>query len=233
LQSAGTAPERLVKDLDPHDRPREKLARHGPASLGDNELLAIVIGNGTHRADALALANRVLADAGGLHGLLRFTYDGLRQLDGVGAAKAARVLAAVEVGRRTLTRQPADRTQIASPRDIAGILMPEYGGRSVEHFGLVLLDTRRRVLRTRVISVGTLDCSPAHPREVFREATLASASAIVLFHNHPSGDPTPSPEDIDLTRRLAAAGRIMGIDVLDHVILGEGTYCSLKEMGRI
>lgn len=222
-----------MKDLDPRDRPREKLVRHGPASLGDNELLAVVLGNGTRRADALALANSMLGDSGGLHGLVRFTYDGLRRLDGVGAAKAARVLAALELGRRTLTRQPGDRMQIASPRDVALFLMPEYGGRGVEQFGLVALDTRRRVVRTRIISVGTLDCSPAHPREVFREAALASASAIVLFHNHPSGDPMPSPEDVDLTRRLAAAGRIMGIDVLDHVILGDGRYCSLKELGRI
>ncbi|MFB3853680.1 MAG: DNA repair protein RadC [Vicinamibacterales bacterium] len=222
-----------MKDIDPHDRPREKLVRHGPGSLGDNELLAVVIGHGTSRADALSLANNLLRDSGGLHGLLRFTYDGLRQLDGVGAVKAARVLAAVELGRRTLARQPGERTQISSPRDIASFLMPEYGGRSVEQFGLVMLDTRRRVLRTRVVSVGTLDSSPAHPREVFREATVASASAIVLFHNHPSGDPTPSSEDVELTRRLMAAGRIIGIDVLDHVILGDGEYCSLKETGRV
>jgi DNA repair protein RadC len=222
-----------VRGVEPQDRPREKLARRGAISLGDNELLAIVIGNGTHEANALTMANGLLAEAGGLHGLLRFTYDGLRRVRGVGVVKAARLLAALELGRRTLSRRPADRPQLLAPRDAALFLMPEYGCRPTEQFGVVLLDTRHRVLRTTILTVGTLDSSPVHPREVFREATAGAAAAIVLFHNHPSGDPTPSQPDIALTHRMIAAGALMGIDVLDHVILGDGRYCSMKESGRL
>jgi DNA repair protein RadC len=221
-----------VRGVELQDRPREKLARRGAVSLGDNELLAIVVGNGTREANALTIANGLLADAGGLHGLLRFTYDGLRQVRGVGVVKAARLLAALELGRRTLSRRPADRAQLLTPRDAALFLMPEYGSRQTEQFGVVLLDTRHRVLRTTILTVGTLDSSPVHPREVFREATAGAAAAIVLFHNHPSGDPAPSQPDLALTQRMIAAGALMGIDVLDHVILGDGRYCSMKESGR-
>jgi DNA repair protein RadC len=223
-----------VKGIEPQDRPREKLARLGCASLGDNELLAIVIGNGTRGANALSIANLLLSGAGGLHGLLRFTYDGLRQVKGLGGgAKAARVLAALEIGRRTLACRPVERPQLLTPRDVARYLMPEYGGRPIEQFGVVLLDARHRVLKTSVLTVGTLDSSPVHPREVFREATAVAAAAIVLFHNHPSGDPNPSPPDLVLTQRMVAAGVLMGIEVLDHVILCDSRYCSLKESGSL
>jgi DNA repair protein RadC len=151
----------------------------------------------------------------------------------MGVARAAQVLAAVELGRRTLLRCPPARIQFASPRDAAAFLLPQFGSRQVEHFGVMLLDTKHRLIRTTVVSVGTLDSSPAHPREIFREATSASAAAIVLFHNHPSGDPTPSRDDIELTRRLAQAGEIMGIDVIDHVILGDTRYFSFREAGRL
>jgi DNA repair protein RadC len=222
-----------VKGVEPLDRPREKLVRFGCVSLGDNELLAIVIGNGIREANALSIANVMLADAGGLHGLLRFTYDGLQQVKGLGGAKAARLLAALELGRRTLTHRAVDRPQFRSPKDVARYLMPEYGCRPTEQFGVVLLDTKHRVLKTTVLTVGTLDSSPVHPREVFREAASGAAAALVLFHNHPSGDPTPSSQDIALSRRLVAAGTLMGIEVLDHVILGESRYCSLKESGHL
>jgi DNA repair protein RadC len=151
----------------------------------------------------------------------------------VGAAKAAQVLAAIELGRRTLVRRPAQRKPFGSPRDLATYLLPQFGARSVEQFGVVLLDTKHRLLRTALVSVGTLDSSPAHPREVFREATAASAAAVVLFHNHPSGDPTPSEDDCELTGRLIEAGRIIGIQVLDHIILGETRYYSFRESGRL
>jgi len=216
-----------------HDRPREKLLRLGAASLGDNELLAVVLGSGARRADVLAAANAILSAAGGLHGISRTGIDDLRRIRGVGAARAAQVLAAVELGRRTLVHQPGTRPQFASPRDMAMFLLPQFGSRPVEQFGVVLLDTKYRLLRTSVVSVGTLDSSPAHPREVFREATRAAAAAIVLFHNHPSGDPTPSPEDCDLTNRLSEAGRLIGIRVLDHVILADTRYFSFKEAGRL
>ncbi len=222
-----------LSQLAPRDRPREKLARLGASALGDNELLAVVLGAGTRRLSALGVADAMLESAGGLHGLLRFTHDELRRVRGVGEARASQVLAAVELGRRTLARSPRDRPSMRSPRDVAAHLLPEYGGRPVEHFGVVLLDTKHRVLKTTVLSIGTLDRSVVHPREVFREAATGRASGLVLFHNHPSGDPTPSGDDVALTRRLVEAGELMGIEVLDHLILTATRYCSLRESGRL
>jgi DNA repair protein RadC len=222
-----------MKTVAPHDRPREKLARLGAGALGDNELLAIVLGHGPARSSALDLANAVLAESGGLHALVRARHEVLTRVRGIGAARAAQMLAAIELGRRTLTRAREERVQLTTPRAVAEFLLPQYGARPVEQFGVLLLDTKHRVLRSTVLSVGTLDASVVHPREVFREAAAANAAAIVLFHNHPSGDPEPSPEDERLTRRLVAAGVLMGIDVLDHVILGDVRYCSLREKGKL
>jgi DNA repair protein RadC len=215
------------------DRPREKLARLGASALGDNELLAIVIGGGTAGTGALGLATSLLSSCGGLHGLLGTSRDELLRVRGVGEARSAQVLAAVEIGRRVLVSRPHERRQIVSPRDAAEILMPEFSARPVEQFGLLLLDTRHRVIRSTVLSIGSLDGAAVQPREVFRQALMASAAAVVLFHNHPSGDPQPSGEDVDLTRRMVAAGVLMGIGVIDHVVLGDGRYCSLKESGYL
>jgi len=143
------------------------------------------------------------------------------------------VLAALELGRRTLARRAADRPQLLTPRDAAVFLMPAHGGRPLEQFGVILLDTKHRVLRTTVLTVGSLNTTVVEPRDVFREAMLGAAAAIVVFHNHPSGDPSPSPDDVDLTRRLAAAGVLMGIDLVDHLILGDVRYYSFKESGRL
>jgi DNA repair protein RadC len=222
-----------LKTLSPHDRPREKLSRSGASGLGDNELLAIVLGHGSRRGSALDLANAILEAGGGLHGVVRLSVDELRHVYGIGHAKAAQVLAALELGRRTLSREPRKRPQFASPREVADYLIPEHGSWPVEQFGVLLLDTKHRMLRTAILSVGTLDASIVHPREVFRVATAAGAAAIVLFHNHPSGDPSPSPDDIALTRRMVHAGEIMGIDVVDHLILTETGYHSMKERLRV
>jgi DNA repair protein RadC len=222
-----------MKTLSVNDRPREKLFRLGAAGLGDNELVAIVVGSGSRRANALALANDILETTSGLHGMPRTSVDELRRIDGMGAAKAAQVLAAVELGRRTLLRCPPARLQFVNPRDAAAFLLPQFGSRPVEQFGLMMLDTKHRLIRTSIVSVGTLDSSPAHPREIFREAASACAAAIVLFHNHPSGDPLPSRDDVELTRRLVQAGEIMGIDVIDHVILADTRYFSFREAGKL
>ena len=221
-----------MRTVATHDRPREKLQRLGAAALGDNELLAIVLGHGRSRASALDMANAVLDAADGAHGLVRTRYDDLCAIPGIGQARAAQILAAVELGRRTLTRPLRERVQIVNARSAAEFLLPQYGSRSVEQFGIVLLDTKDRVIRTLVLSVGTVDASIVHPREVFGAAAAAGATALVLFHNHPSGDPRPSPDDVELTRRLAAAGVLMGIDVIDHVILADVRYYSFKEEGR-
>ncbi len=222
-----------MKHVAPHDRPREKLQRVGVAGLGDNELIALVIGSGSREAEARAVANDLIGLAGGLLGLTRMTVDRLCLVAGVGPARAARVLAAVEAGRRTLVRGTAERPRMTTPRQLAAYLLPEYGAGNVERFGIVLLDTKHRIVRTKIVSVGTLDSTVVHPREVFREAAAASAAAIVLFHNHPSGDPTPSPDDLALTTRLVSAGGIMGIEVVDHLILADQRYFSLVEAGRL
>ena len=220
-----------MKTVATHDRPREKLQRLGASALGDNELLAIVLGHGRSRVSALDMANAVLEATDGAHGLVRTRYDDLCAIPGIGRARAAQILAAVELGRRTLTRPLRERVQIVNARAAAEYLLPQYGSRSVEQFGVVLLDTKRRVIRTLILSIGTLDASIVHPREVFGAAVAAGAAALVLFHNHPSGDPRPSADDLDLTRRLAAAGVLMGIDVIDHLILADVRYYSFKEEG--
>jgi DNA repair protein RadC len=222
-----------MKAVAPHDRPREKLERHGVAGLGDNELIAVVLGSGSRGRHVLDVANRLLEHVGGLHGLTRVEAADLHRVPGVGRARAAQVLAAVELGRRTLVRAYDDRPVLNTPRALAAHLLPLYGARPVEQFGIVMLDTKHRVIRIKIVSVGSLDATVVHPREVFREAALAAAAAIVLFHNHPSGDPTPSTDDILLTARLVSAGEVMGIDVVDHLILADRRYYSLVESGRI
>ena len=222
-----------MRDLSPDDRPREKLLRLGAAALGDNELVAVILGSGSRRASALAVANEVLARRGGVHGLLRSAVDELAQFDGIGRVRAAQLLAALELGRRTLAHAPGARIQLRTPREAAAYLMPAFASKPVEQFGIVLLDTRHRVLRTAVLSIGTLNTTVVQPRDVFREAALGSAAAIVLFHTHPSGDPLPSADDVELTRRLAAAGTLLGIDVVDHIVIGDVRYCSFKEMGHL
>lgn len=222
-----------MKDLALQDRPREKLLERGVGALGDNELLAVLMGHGTAGVDVLALATRVLAEAGGLRGLARASALDLSRRYGVGPATAARVVAAVELGRRSVVRASPVRVQVAAPADAARYLLPRYGAADVEQAGVLLLDARHRVLHARVLTRGTVDATPMHPRDVFREAALAGAAAVVLFHNHPSGDPLPSPEDVALTQRMIDAGHLMGIAVVDHLILGDSNYCSLREIGKL
>jgi DNA repair protein RadC len=222
-----------VRSLAPHDRPREKLDRLGPGGLGDNELLAVILGSGGRARGVLEMANEILAHVGGLFGLTRTSKSQLGRLPGVGPARAAQVIAAVELGRRTLLRDVQARAQLASPRELAAYLMPQFSAHGVEQFGVVLLDAKHRVLKTALISMGTLDASLAHPRDVFREATISGAAAIALFHNHPSGDPAPSDDDLVLTWRLVRAGEVMGIEVVDHVILADARYFSFREAGRL
>ena len=222
-----------MKEVAPHDRPREKLERLGASALGDNELLALVLGSGSRAQDVLKLSNVVLEQCGGLHGLTRAAAADLRRIRGVGGARAAQVLAAVELGRRTLVRTHADRPQLNTPRQLASYLLPQHGSRPVEQFGIVLLDTKHRLLQIKLVSTGSLDSTVAHPREVFREAIAGRAAAIVLFHNHPSGDPHPSGDDVALTAQLVDAGQVVGIDVLDHLILADQRYYSFMEAGQL
>lgn len=222
---------RRLRDVPVEDRPRERLLRHGSNALSDRELLAILIGSGTRRASALALAERVLAS--GLHDVAARSVLALSAERGLGPAKAARILAGLELGARLASRSGPSPPALRTPEDAARHLLPRYAGRSVETFGLLALDVRHRLRREAVISVGCLTASLVHPREVFQEAVLARAAALVLFHNHPSGDPEPSAEDLALTRRFVAAGALMGIEVLDHLILGAGRFVSLKQRGAL
>jgi DNA repair protein RadC len=222
-----------VKEIAPQDRPREKLARAGVAALGDNELVALIVGTGTRARDALQVAQDLMTVSGGLRGLGRLGVDELTRVPGVGAPRAARLLAAVELGRRVVSASGDERPRFENPSAVGRYLLPLYGAYRVERFGVVLLDAKHRLIRTAILSVGTLDSSIAHPRDIYREAALASAAKVVVFHNHPSGDPQPSPDDVLLTRRLAQAGDVMGIELADHIILGDGRWFSFRDASRL
>lgn len=209
------------------------MLRHGAVALGDNELVALMLGSGYRRSKSLGVANELLRVCGGLHAVVRTSCEDLARVAGVGVAKGDRLLAALELGRRTLARAPGARVHLRTPRDAAAYLLPTFGSRAVEHFGVVLLDSKHRVLRTTVVAIGAMNATVMHPRDVFREAILGSAVAIVVFHNHPSGDPAPSLEDADLTRGITAVGGLVGIDLVDHIVLGDVRYCSFKEMGKL
>jgi DNA repair protein RadC len=220
---------RRVRDLPAEDRPRERLARHGVGALSNRELLTLLLGSGSPQASALDVAEQLLG--AGLRGLAERSLPDLERQRGVGRAKATRLLAALELGARLASEGRLAAACFRTPQDAARYLLPRYGVRPVETFGLLALDVRHRLRREAVISVGCLTSSLVHPREVFQEAVVSRAAAIILFHNHPSGDPEPSAEDISLTRRLASAGTLMGIEVLDHVVLGAGRVVSLKDRG--
>ncbi len=227
---AAGSPRRLC-DLPAEERPRERLARHGVAALSNRELVALLLGTGSGRGSALDLADDLLR--GGLRGLAGCSLAELERLHGLGPAKATRVLAALELGGRLASEPREPAAVFRTPEDAARYLLPRYSARPVETFGVLALDVRHRLKKESVVSVGCLTSSLVHPREVFKEAVAARAAALVLFHNHPSGDPEPSDEDLALTRRLAAAGRLMGIEVLDHVVLGAGRSVSLKQRGVV
>ena len=224
----GRAPGGLL-GLPREERPRERLARLGAVALGTRELVAVLLGTGARGTSALDLADEIL-DAG-LRSLAGRSLRDLENTRGLGRAKASRLLAALELGVRVASDGGGEAPTLGSPEAAGRYLLPRYASRPVETFGLLALDVRRRLRHESVISVGCLTASLVHPREVFQEAVVSRAAALVLFHNHPSGDPEPSAEDLALTRRLAAAGTLMGIEVLDHLVLGAGRFVSLKERG--
>lgn len=218
-----------LKDLPPEERPQEKLLRRGAGELSVRELLALVLRTGMGRRPALILADQLLLRTGGLRRLAAATPEDLCQIPGIGLAKATQVLAGMELGRRLLALGPEERRPLRSPGDAATLMMPEMRFLAKEHFRVLLLDAKNRVFGSELVSIGTLNTSLVHPRELFRRAIQASAAAVILVHNHPSGDPTPSAEDLQLTRRLVEAGRLLGIEILDHLIIGDNRYVSLKE----
>jgi len=221
-----------MRQIPPADRPRERLATHGPRNLARRELLAVLVGSGGRDGSALDVADRLLALSGGsLRGLGRFPPAGLRGVQGVGEATAARVLAALELGGRAAREETPPRQRIRGPEDVHSLLGPLLRDLPQEEFHALLLNTQHRVVRDVLVTRGILDASLVHAREVFRPAISESAAAIILVHNHPSGDPTPSPEDRAVTLHLAAAGASVGIRVLDHVIIGDGSFVSMAQEG--
>jgi DNA repair protein RadC len=231
VSAAVTPVSRRVKDLPPEERPRERLVRHGAQALSNRELLALLLGTGAQGVSALDAAESVLG--AGLRGLAARSLSEIEAVHGLGQAKATRILAALELGARLASEGPAAAASFRTPEETARYLLPRYATRPVETFGLLALDVRHRLKREVVVSVGCLTSSLVHPREVFQEAVVSRAAALILFHNHPSGDPEPSAEDVSLTRRLVSAGSLMGIEVIDHLILGAGRYVSLKDRGIV
>jgi DNA repair protein RadC len=223
----------LIKDFPQDERPRERFVQNGPQSLSNHELIAILLRTGTKDESVLQLANRLLTHFEGLRLLKDASLDEITAIKGIGSAKAIQVLAAVEIGRRISNLTYDDRYIIRSPEDGANYVMHEMRFLSQEHFVCLYLNTKNQVLHKQTIFIGSLNASIVHPREVFKEAFRRSAASIICIHNHPSGDPTPSREDIEVTKRLAESGKIIGIDVLDHLIIGENKFVSLKEKGYL
>ena len=221
-----------IKQLPPELRPRERLLEAGPSALSDGELLGLLFGIGSREKTAVELAGEVISEADGLHGLYDVSVHELTQINGIGEAKACKILAAVELGRRIGRVRNPGRPMISSPADVERLLRGRIANLDRENFVVVLLNTKNEVIETSTVSVGTLDASLVHPREVFKPAVRASAASVILAHNHPSGMVEPSREDREVTRRLGEAAGVLGIEVLDHVIVGDG-YFSMKEHGML
>jgi len=230
-------PNILIKDLPASERPRERLVANGADALKNSELIAILLRTGMKGVSAIQVAEQLLQKFGSLDKLSRASLEDLRQIKGVGRDKAIALKSAFTLARRMALELREEGMTLDNPESIASLLREENRAYEVEHFQVVLLNTRRKLIRIDLVSQGTLDTILVHPREVFKSAIGASASAIVLVHNHPSGDPTPSEADVKVTRDLIRAGQLLKIEVLDHVILGRRSqerskdYSSLRELG--
>ncbi|WP_035532005.1 RadC family protein [Halobacillus kuroshimensis] len=223
----------MIKDVPKQDRPRERLIELGPAHLSNQELLAILLGSGTKQESVMELSNRLLVHFEGMTLLKDAAIEELTAIKGIGAAKAVQLLAAVELGKRMHKMKPVERYMIRSPEDGADFIMEEMRDLKQEHFICLFLNTKNQVLHRQTIFIGSLNASIVHPREVYKEAVKRSAASIICAHNHPSGDPTPSQEDIQVTQRLKECGKMIGIELLDHIVIGDRTFISLKEKGYL
>ena len=222
-----------IKEIPMEDRPRERLIKYGPEVLSNSELLAILIRTGTKSESAIRIAQKMVGTTEGLQFVSTSTVQELSQIKGIGNAKASQIKAAVELGRRLRNFRIDHKIKINKPQDAVEILMEDMRYLKKEHLRVVFLNTKNIVIDVKDLSIGSLSTSVVHPREIFSEAIRKSSSSIIVCHNHPSGDPTPSQEDINITRRLFEVGKLIGIDLLDHLIIGDGNYVSLKEKGII
>jgi len=218
-----------IKELPEGERPRERLQHYGAGSLSNAELLAIILRTGVRGQSTIGLATRLLADFGGLAGLARTSLAELCAINGLGIAKAAQIQAAFELGRRLSVAAPHEKPRVSSPADAANLLMLEMSRLEQEQLRVLLLDTRNRVLASPTIYQGSLNSSFVRVAELFREAIRHNCASIILAHNHPSGDPAPSAADVALTRKVIEAGKLLSIEVLDHIIIGDRRFVSLKE----
>ena len=225
----------MVRDLPLEDRPRERLISHGSEHLSNAELLAILIRSGSKDKSAIQLAEEVLGiyKESGIHNMSQVTVAELTKLKGIGEAKAAEIIAAIELGRRLSVSKNGNVAVVSGPEDVAAYAIPRLSYQQKEHFCVMLMNIKNHILSMQTISVGSLTASVVHPREVFKAAVQQSAASMILIHNHPSGDPTPSREDIVTTNRMVSAGKVMDIPVLDHIIIGNNRFISMKEKGLI
>ncbi|MCK8815868.1 DNA repair protein RadC [Natroniella sulfidigena] len=216
-----------IKDMPSEERPREKMVKYGASTLSTAELLALILRTGSKKRTALDLANKLLTACGGIKCLIDLSIEELQQIKGVGLAKSSQLKAVAELSKRLLSAH-SDLNKISSPEDIAQFMIPKLKDLHQESFQIVLLNTKNEIIGVREVFRGSLNNSIVHPREVFRPAIKKSSAAIILAHNHPSGDVTPSQEDIEVTKRLSQVGELVGIEVLDHLVIGVNDYFSLK-----
>lgn len=218
-----------IMDLPQNERPRERLLKYGAEILSNSELLAIILRTGTTNENVMSLSSRVLKESGGLNGLLRLLPEEIMTLKGIGVAKASQIIAMAELSKRFKSYKSGEQYKITQPKDVAELVMEEMRYLKEEHLRVVMLNTKNIVISVKDVSIGSLNSSIVHPREIFIEAIKKSSASIVICHNHPSGDPTPSAEDISVTERIKECGKLLGIDLIDHIIIGNGNYISLKE----
>jgi DNA repair protein RadC len=218
-----------VRDLPLNERPRERLLKLGSEALSAQEILALILGRGIKGESVMMTSQKLLSRFGSLKSIANASIEELIETRGIGPAKAAQIKAALELSKR-LESDAGEKPQpvLKSPEDVAAVMRSKLKGKKKEHFWLICLDTRNRLINWKPVSIGSLDTSIVHPREAFKEAVSSSAASVIFVHNHPSGDPEPSKEDIELTKRLVKAGEIIGIDVLDHIIVCDKSYLSLK-----
>jgi DNA repair protein RadC len=230
MKDAGR-PVYRITDLHETERPRERLVSLGPQALSSAELLAILLRVGVKGENAVQVGQRLLQAFGGLGGLHRAPFEELVGQHGIGEAKAAQLKAAIELGRRLMLESPEERPTINSPADAAALVRYEMAALEQEHLRALLLDTRNHVLDIVEVYRGSVNSSQVRVGEVFKAAVRRGAPAILVVHNHPSGDPTPSPDDVAVTRALVQAGKLLDVEVLDHLVIGRGRYVSMKERG--